>query len=154
MRIRTTSRFSRRSSLAIAAAVLLAAAAPGAAPAQVPCPANPAWVTNPSNPNFINDPNTLCGFYQYAWQIFLYHMAPAGAKGGAPTTANAAKASPLRFETLPSLSETVGLTAAVKPSSRLGPQTTFHDPRTGRDRVFQVRGSEPVKSIEQAGSNG
>ena len=80
---RNTSGFSRLSCLAIGAALLLAAAAPGAAPAQVPCPANPAWVTNPSNPNFINDPNTLCGFYQYAWQIFLYHMAPVNAKAGA-----------------------------------------------------------------------
>jgi hypothetical protein len=151
---RTTSGFSRLSCLATGAALLLAAAAPGVAPAQVPCPANPAWVTNPSNPNFINDPNTLCGFYQYAWQIFLYHMAPVDAKAGAPTTANAAKASPLRFETLPSLTDVVGPALAAKPSALLGPKTTFHDPRTGRTRVFQVRGSEPVKNIEQAGSNG
>src|SRR5260370_34158970 len=151
---RTTSGFNRLSCLAIGAALLLAAAAPGAAPAQVPCPATPAWVTNPSTPNFINDPNTLCGFYQYAWHIFLYHMAPMNAKAGAPTTANAAKAGALPFETLPSLTDVVGPALAAKPSALLGPKTTFHDPRTGRTRGFQVRGSEPGKSIEQAGSNG
>ncbi len=150
----TTSGFSCRSCLAIGAALLLlAAAAPGAAPAQVPCPANPAWVTHPSYPNFIKDPDTLCGFYQYSWQIFLKHMAPS-AKTGAPTTANAAKASPLQFESLPSLTEVAGPAAAAKPGALLGPRTTFHDPRTGRDRAFQVRGSEPINDIEQAGSKG
>src|ERR1700688_1165756 len=143
-----------RTWLSVGVALLLAAVLPGAAPAQVPCPANPAWVTHPSDPDFIHDPDTLCGFYQYAWQIFLKDMAPVSPKAGAPTTANAAKASPLRFETLPSLTEVVGPAAAAKPAQLLGPKTTFHDPRTGRDRVFQVRGSEPINAIEQAGSNG
>jgi hypothetical protein len=154
MSTRRTDVFSRRTRLAIGIVLTLATALPGAAPAQTPCPASSAWVTNPSLPNFVNDPNTLCGFYQYAWQIFLYEMSPTTPKAGAPTMANAAKASPLRFETLPSLSETVGPALAAKPARTLGPKTVFHDPRTGRDRVFQVRGSEPQNSIEQAGSNG
>jgi hypothetical protein len=134
--------------------LLLGAAAPGAAPAQVPCPADPAWVTHPSNPNFIKDPNTLCGFYQDSWQLFLNEMAPVSAKAAAPTTANAAVASALRFETLPSLSEVVGPALAAKPAQLLGPKTIFHDKRTGKDRVFQVRGSEPNSDIQQAGSSG
>jgi hypothetical protein len=154
MSTRTESGFSRRIWLAMGVVLLLAAAVPGAAPAQVPCPANPAWVTHPSYPNFINDPNTLCGFYQYAWQIFLKDMSPVTPKAGAPTTANAAAASPLQFETLSSLTETVGPELAAKPAQLLGPKTTFHDQRTGKDRVFQVRGSEPNHSIEQAGSAG
>jgi hypothetical protein len=145
---------SRHRSLIVCLLLLLAAVAAGGASAQLPCPANPAWVTNPSNPNFINDPNTLCGFYQYAWQMFLNQMAPVSSKLGAPTTANAAKASALRFETLSSLSDAVGPALAAKPAQLLGPKTTFHDPRTGKDRVFQVRGSEPIDEIEQAGSKG
>jgi hypothetical protein len=154
MTTRTESGFSRRTWLAIGVVLLLAAALPGAAPAQVPCPANPAWVTHPSDPNFINDPNTLCGFYQYSWQIFLKNMSPVRPKAGAPTTANAAAASPLEFETLPSLTEVVGPALSAKPAEHLGPKTTYHDQRTGRDRVFQVRGSEPIDSIQQAGSQG
>ena len=145
--------FSRLSWLAIGMLLLFAAAVPGAAAAQVPCPANKSWVTNPSYPNFIKDPDTLCGFYQYAWQIFLKQTSAVNPKA-APTTANAATASPLGFETLPSLSDTVGPALAARPAQQLGPKTVFHDPRTGKARVFQVRGSEPVKSIEQAGSNG
>jgi hypothetical protein len=152
MTARTGSAFSRRIWVAMGVVSLLAAAGPGAAPAQVPCPANPAWVTSPSYPNFVKDPDTLCGFYQYAWQIFLKDMSPKSLKAAAPTTANAAKASALTFESLPSLSDTVGPALAAKPAERLGPKTTFHDARTGKDRVFQVRGAEPVKTIEQAGS--
>ena len=45
--------------------------------AQAACPANPAWIQKPSQPNFAVDPTTLCGFYQYSWQSFLYLTSPS-----------------------------------------------------------------------------
>lgn len=46
----------------------------------VPCEANSDWVSNPSLPTEIpNGGATLCDFYQFSWQSFLYMMAPSDA---------------------------------------------------------------------------
>jgi hypothetical protein len=125
-------------------ALLSALAAPLSATPQ-PCPASPAWVSAPSEPDFAVDPPTICAFYQYSWQSFLYLTAPAPGGGGA-----------LNFETFPSVTDVFGQGATLKAMAnrRLGAPTLFRDRRLERLRTFQVRGSEPLNEVEQAGSKG
>ncbi len=123
------------------AALALAAAGPAAAQ-QFPCPANPAWFTRPSLPDFVNDPNTLCGFYQYSWQTFLYLMSPGPQTHGA-----------LRVETLPAVVSPAEVVAAHT-NSLLSTAVRFRDAQHGNlEHVFHVRGAEPT-DIHQAGSQG
>jgi hypothetical protein len=133
--------------LLLAAVSFLAAQPLVGAPLQAaqPCPASPAWVSSPSEPDFNVDPPTICAFYQYSWQSFLYLTSPAAGAGGA-----------VNFETFPSVADVFGQGAALKAAAnrRLGAPTLFRDERIGRLRTFQVRGSEPLDAIEQAGSNG
>jgi hypothetical protein len=48
-----------------------------------PCPASSEWVTNPNPPSEIpgNGAN-FCEFYQFAWQWFIYLMAPSSSVPG------------------------------------------------------------------------
>jgi hypothetical protein len=130
--------------LRLAIVCLLLAATPLSAAPQ-PCPAAASWVSSPSEPDFNVDPPTICAFYQYSWQSFLYLTSPAAGGGGA-----------LNFETFPSVADVFGQGAALKAAAnrRLGAPTLFRDARIDRLRTFQVRGSEPPTAIEQAGSNG
>lgn len=68
--------------LSSAFALLLAVVAvPGSAQAPA-CPADPAWIEQPSLPTEIpGGGENFCQFYQYAWQTFLYLVAPASADG-------------------------------------------------------------------------
>jgi hypothetical protein len=126
------------------AAVLLAAV--GLMPAAAAtCNASASWVSSPSEPNFNVDPNSLCAFYQYSWQSFLYLTTPAPGGGGA-----------LNFETYPSVAEVFGAGNTLRASANKieGPVTLFNDKRINKLRRFQVRGSEPLEDIQQAGSQG
>jgi hypothetical protein len=50
----------------------------GSAQGVTPCVADPSWVTSPSLPTEIpNAGETLCDFYQFSWQSFLYLMSPS-----------------------------------------------------------------------------
>jgi hypothetical protein len=124
---------------------LLFALAPPLSAVPQPCPASAAWVSAPSEPDFNVDPPTICAFYQYSWQSFLYLTSPAAGGRGA-----------LNFETFPSVADVFGQGALLKAAAnrRLGAPTLFQDKRIDRLRTFQVRGSEPLDAIEQAGSNG
>ena len=135
-------RFTR--SILIALALLLAVGLRPAS-AAVTCNASSSWVSNPSQPNFNVDPTSLCGFYQYSWQSFLYLMSPAPGGGGA-----------LNFETYPSVADVFGTGNTLRASANKfeGPITLFHDKRLNKLRRFQVRGSEPLEDIVQAGSQG
>jgi hypothetical protein len=136
----------------VAAFLIVAATSQGAAAqgsqsaAAQSCAATAGWVTSPSLPDFHTDPsaaNNSCGFYQYAWQAFLYLTAPAPGKGGA-----------LNFEILPSISEVSKAKATTKANKLLGAPTTFLDKRTNLTRIFQVRGTKPLSQFNQAVSNG
>jgi len=128
--------------LLLGGAATLAFAGPAAAQKFPPCPANPAWYTRPSLPDFVNDPDTLCGFYQYSWQTFLYFVSPGPKAHGA-----------LRVETLPEV-DAPGEVVAAHLSSLLSTAVRFRDPRHGNlEHVFRVRGAEP-SDIHQAGSKG
>jgi hypothetical protein len=109
------------------------------------CNASASWVSNPSQPNFNADPSSLCAFYQYSWQSFLYLVAPAPGGGGA-----------LNFENYPSVADVFGTGNTLRASANKieGPVTLFHDKRLNKLRRFQVRGSEPLNDIQQAGSLG
>ena len=98
--------------------------------AQTPCPASASWVQSPSQPNFGNSPNTLCGFYQYAWQSFLYLTSPAPSGG-------------LNFESYQSTAQVFGTPATA---------TTFTmtDARTKATRVFRPRFSKPTAAQSEA----
>src|SRR5258707_1158005 len=93
----------RRSTCGILMALaLLLAVGPRPASAQT-CNASSSWVTNPSQPNFNVDPSSLCAFYQYSWQSFLYLTSPAPGGGGA-----------LNFELYPSVSDVFGQGLALR----------------------------------------
>jgi hypothetical protein len=127
---------------ALVGLVLLLAVGPASAQT---CAASSSWVTNPSEPNFNVDPTSLCAFYQYSWQSFLYLTSPAPGNYGA-----------LNFELFPSVSDVFGQGAALEANENkaVGPFRVFLDKRTNRARFFQARGSEPLDDIEQAGSEG
>ena len=62
-----------RSRLPLWGAILVVCSLALAAPAaSQTCAGDAAWVSSPSQPNFAQDPPTICAFYQYAWQSFLY----------------------------------------------------------------------------------
>ncbi len=126
------------------ALILLLAVGPRFASAQS-CPASASWVTSPSQPDFNSNPSSLCAFYQYSWQSFLYLTSPAYGGAGA-----------LNFENYPSVADVFGQGALLeaKENRPVGPPTLFMDKRINRLRTFQARGSEPLSDIEQAGSNG
>jgi hypothetical protein len=109
------------------------------------CNASASWVSSPSQPDFNTDPSSLCAFYQYSWQSFLYLTSPAYGAGGA-----------LNFELYPSVSQVFGAGAQLKMEAnrRVGPPTLFVDKRMNRVRTFQARGSKPLGDITQAGSEG
>jgi hypothetical protein len=109
------------------------------------CDASPSWVTSPSEPDFNTDPPTICAFYQYSWQSFLYLTSPAPGGNGA-----------LKFETFPYVSEVFGQGATLKAlaNKTVGSPTLFMDKRLDRVRTFQARGSKPPSDIAQAGSTG
>jgi hypothetical protein len=109
------------------------------------CPASASWVTSPSQPDFNVDPQTICAFYQYSWQSFLYLTSPAPAAGGA-----------LHFETWRSVADVVAPARALTASNEklLGLPGLFLDRRQNRMRRFEARGSEPIDGFEQAGSRG
>jgi hypothetical protein len=140
-------------SLTVFLVVLLAVAYPRPdVSAQTPCPASAAWIQSPSQPNFGNSPNTLCGFYQYAWQSFLYLTAPAPGGG-------------LNFENYQATSQV--FSTKVSPTA-----VRITDARTKKARVFLPRfgkpdmaqsaarfkaalaGGPPFNDDQQAGSRG
>jgi hypothetical protein len=125
----------------IALVLLLLAAGSQEASAQT-CTAQSRWVTNPSLPDLDSDPPKgqsphFCGFYQYAWQAFLYLTHPAEGKNGA-----------LNFEVLPSVDDIASGATSGQVKTIPG-ATVFVDKRTNRTRVFRVRGIKPFAN-EQA----
>jgi hypothetical protein len=113
------------------------------------CAASGEWVTNPSLPDFDTAPGDHCGFFQQAWQAFLYLASPSGAPGGA-----------LVFETYPA-TESVFSGGTVATGTQL---FQHEDARTNRMRFFRPRVSkQPPRASDtgqlefdphQAGSNG
>jgi hypothetical protein len=91
--------------------------------AQTPCAASASWVQNPSQPNFNNSPNTLCGFYQYSWQSFLYLTSPSSSGG-------------LNFENYQSTTDVFGTPVAASAAR-------MTDLRTKKTRVFLPRFGKP-----------
>jgi hypothetical protein len=102
--------------------------------APTPCTGQAAWVTHPAAPNFNADPNSLCAFYQYAWQSFLWLTSPASPGG------------PRVFETFPSVDDVFGTT-----SGTTGRAFAAVDPRLNRRRVFHERKGKPVRGRLSAG---
>jgi hypothetical protein len=103
------------------------------------CNASSSWVTSPSQPNFNQDPTSLCAFYQYAWQSFLYLTSQAPGGGGA-----------LNFETLATVSDVIAPAGKLQGASPLlGRGTLFLDKRTSKARRFVPRGSKPGESISE-----
>jgi hypothetical protein len=96
----------------------------------VTCAASAAWVTSPSQPDFSVDPSDHCGFYQYAWQSFLYLTSASGGSG-----------SPANFETWPTVDEVFKSTSTTLKAARTGQTFSFLDTRfkSKRKRVLRQR---------------
>ena len=118
-------------------AVLLACWLGAAPPAAAQnCAGNATWVSNPSQPNFNQDPPSFCGFFQYAWQSFLYLTSPAPGGGV------------LNFETYP-------LVTDVVPPTSPPPNPCYDADERQRDkrRFFDVRDAK-LDEFQQAGPGG
>lgn len=97
-------------------------------PTPVSCAASATWATSPSQPNFQVDPTDHCGFYQYAWQSFLYLTSNSAGQGSAAV-----------FETWPTVDEIFGATGAKLGAPKGAKLFQFLDPRRKHKRFFRQR---------------
>jgi hypothetical protein len=126
-------------------------ATPSPTPTPVACAASASWVTSPSQPNFEVDPTDHCGFYQYAWQSFLYLTSTSG---GAAV-----------FESWPTVDEVFASTGAKLGAPKGAKLFSFLDPRTKKKRFLRQRVNKATPKLaadgtpigdedQQAGSGG
>lgn len=126
-----------RSRLPLWGAVLVTCGLALAAPAAPQtCAGEASWISSPSQPSFGTDPPTICAFYQYAWQSFLYLTSPAPAGGV------------LNFETYP-------LVTDVVPPSSPPPNPCYDadERQMNKRRFFDVRDAK-LDEFQQAGPGG
>jgi xanthosine utilization system XapX-like protein len=91
------------------------------------CTASKRWVTHPNQNLLLADPTgPLCGFYQVAWQSFLYLTQPATGQHGA-----------LNFETFSSVDTLQNGVTTPLPGA-----ISFLDKRTNLTRYFRARGKK------------
>ena len=112
-------------------------------PTPVTCPASASWVTSPSQPDFSVDPSDHCGFYQYAWQSFLYLTSPSGGPG-----------SPANFETWETIDEVFPSTSTTLKASTTGKTFSLLDKRfkSARKRVLRQRINKHDFSLDATSS--
>ena len=122
----------------------------GALPAEAQsqsCTASASWATSPSPPPIRKlDPASVCQFYQFSWQAFLWLTQPDPKEGGA-----------LSFETYPQTQNVI--LPPPQDASTTNTTCVDRDERNGRTRLFlpraaKMRDATTMDAFNQAKLNG